>query len=102
MTGSRVLVPAAALALLLLASGQASWIPAPQSASAEPKGEPLVSNPFNSTEDRKAIIDQLRMINERLARLETKLSQPLEVNVKTMPPIVLPSTPSTPPASGAK
>lgn len=93
-TGSRVLFPAAAIAVALLAVAQSSIVPAPQSATAQSRGVPTTTTPFNSTEDRKQMIEQMRLINERLARIETKLSQPLDVRVKEMPaapaPVVTP------------
>lgn len=84
-------IPFAALAAVVLAVGHAGLSSSNSIAGAQPNdGEPLTSVPFNSGEQRKMMIEQLREMNQRLARLETKLNQPLEVRVKEMPPITLP------------
>ena len=94
-SGSRLLFPAAAVAVALLAVAQSSIVPSPQTATAQSRsGVPTTTVPFNSTEDRKAMVEQLKLLNERLARIETKLGQPLDVRVKEMPaapaPVVAP------------
>ncbi len=89
-------IPAAALAAVVLAVGHAGLSSSSSNASAQPDGdgEPLLTTPFNAAEQRKAMIDQLRQMNSRLGRLESKLSQPLDVRVKEMPPQQ--ATPSNP------
>lgn len=87
---SNLLVTAGAVALATIILAQVTNVPTVQTASAVSADEPLTSTPFNASEQRKQMIDQLRLMNDRLTRIENKLSQPLDVRVKEMPPIVLP------------
>lgn len=92
---ARSLLPLAALGAAILAISQASLVPAPSSALAQSNNdEPLTTTPFNASEQRKQMIEQLRAMNERLSRIETKLAQPLDVRVKEMPPIQIPPAPA--------
>lgn len=83
-------IPFAALGAVVLAVGHAGLTHSGSNAGAQPQAEPLTSTPFNAAEQRRQMIEQLRELNQRIARVETKLNQPLEVRVKEMPPIVLP------------
>ncbi|MBX3386662.1 MAG: hypothetical protein KF768_08840 [Phycisphaeraceae bacterium] len=93
------LIPFAALGAVVLAVGHAGLSSSSSSVGAqprnEPRGEPLTTTPFNAGEQRRLMIEQMRDMNQRLARLESRLNQPLEVRVKEMPPITLP--PQQPP-----
>lgn len=51
----------------------------PQTANAQ------TETPFNSAEQRKQIIDQLKEVNQRLTRMETQLKSGIDVRVKEMP-----------------
>lgn len=87
---SNLLITAGAVALATMILAQVTNVPTVQTASAVSADEPLTTTPFNASEQRKQMIDQLRLMNDRLTRIENKLAQPLDVRVKEMPPIVLP------------
>jgi hypothetical protein len=55
----------------------------PQTAQAQ-QSEPL--SPFNSGEQRRQMIEQLREMNTRLGRLESQLKTGISVKVTEMPP----------------
>lgn len=52
-----------------------------------PRGQ--LESPFNATEQRKQIIAQLVQMNERLTRVETKLTTGISVKVTEMPPVTV-------------
>ena len=83
-----LLFPAGGVALAAIFLAQATSVTG--TASAEPGDEPTLTTPFNASEQRKQMIEQLRLMNDRLTRIENKLAQPLDVRVKEMPPITLP------------
>jgi hypothetical protein len=75
------------LALNLVATlSESRW---PATASAQPRGEPVVSPPFNSGEDRKVLIAQLESANQRLAAIEARLDKGFNVVVTKMPPVTI-------------
>lgn len=45
-----------------------------------------VDTPFNSAEQRRQMIDQLKEVNQRLTRMESQLKGGIDVRVKEMPP----------------
>jgi hypothetical protein len=52
---------------------------------ASAQSEPV--SPFNSGDQRKQIIDQLKDVNMRLGRMEAQLKSGLSVKVTEMPPM---------------
>lgn len=50
-----------------------------------PAGDDAGSGLISAAEQRKAIISELRSINDRLERVESALARGINVNVKTMP-----------------
>ncbi len=53
-------------------------------------GQPAsIDPPFNAAEQRKRMIEQLTMVNDRLARVEAKLEKGLTVKVSEMPAITV-------------
>lgn len=50
-------------------------------------------SPFNATEQRKQIIEQLKQVNDRLAKVETKLNTGISVKVTEMPAVTVKETP---------
>jgi hypothetical protein len=56
----------------------------PESANAQPQQDQFKS-PFNSAEDRKLLIDQLKEVNQRMGRLEAQLKSGISVKVTEMP-----------------
>lgn len=69
-------------------AGQPS-IAAPSAANAQPSG-PEQGGLMNAMEQRKTMIAELRAMNARLDRIESKLAGGLTVKVSEMPPIKLP------------
>ena len=67
-------------------------------AQAPEEGDPLTTTPFNAAAQRNQMIDQLRMLNEKMTRMESRLSQPGDVRVKEMPAQQQPSVVPPPPA----
>ena len=60
----------------------------PAAAGAQPDSKtPEFKSPFNSAEDRKLNIDQLKEINMRLGRIEGQLKSGLSVKVTEMPAV---------------
>lgn len=54
----------------------------PTTAAAQPESG---GSPFNSGDQRKQIIDQLKDVNQRLGRLENQLTKGISVKVTEMP-----------------
>lgn len=89
---------AATLALALVAldvidratgqPGLVASLVSPSQASAQ--GESDAGGPFSAAQQRKDMIAELRQINSRLERLESKLSSGLTVKVTDMPALKLP------------
>jgi hypothetical protein len=67
-------------------TGRSIELPA---ASAQP-GQPEAGGLTNAIEQRKVMINELRAMNGRLDRIETRLNGNMEVKVKDMPPLKLP------------
>lgn len=83
-------VIAVLLGLNLLTRAGDSGLTAAASAQPNPsRGDPTVTPPFNSTEDRKTVIAQLDTIMQRLSSIEGKLDKGINVTVVKMPPISL-------------
>jgi hypothetical protein len=75
------LVPAAAILAALFAVAQLGDAN-PQSANAaayQPE------TPFNAAQQRKDTIEQLKLLNERMSRIEAKLEKGINVKVTEMP-----------------
>lgn len=87
------LVPAAAVFVGLLAVSQwgDSGLAGPSAANAAFQTEP----PFNATQQRKEMIEQLKRLNERMASIEAKLDRGINVKVTEMPAGAIPA-PATP------
>lgn len=74
------LVPAAAVfAGMLLIAQMGDAGPAAANAAYQPE------TPFNATQQRKDMIEQLKQLNERMARIEAKLERGINVKVTEMP-----------------
>lgn len=102
---ARLLPGAGVVAALLLAASAGSQAFGPSVASAQPSDDSVQAGrtpPFNSAAERQAMISLLTQINERMARIETKLNTGLSVKVTEMPAISIKNMPpssSTPAAS---
>lgn len=79
------LLPAAAAFAGLLAASHFGDAFAPSQASAYQPGE----TPFNATAQRKEMIEQLKMLNERMTRIESKLDRGVNVKVTEMPAVTV-------------
>jgi len=77
------LLPAAAVfaGLLTVSHLSDSYAVSPATATAAPQPE----TPFNAAQQRKEQLEQLKQINERMARIETKLDKGINVKVTEMP-----------------
>lgn len=77
------LVPAAAVfaGLLVVSQWGDSGAGGPATANAAYQPE----TPFNATQQRKEQLEQLKLMNERLARIESKLDRGINVKVTEMP-----------------
>ncbi len=77
------LVPAAAVFVGMLVVSQLgdSNVAGPATANAAYQPE----TPFNAAQQRKEQLEQLKLINERLARIESKLERGINVKVTEMP-----------------
>lgn len=73
------------LTLLLGNSGVSGTAPANAAAFDQPGTTMQPEGPFNSADQRKRMIEQLTMLNERMARLEAKLDKGINVKVIEMP-----------------
>lgn len=58
-----------------------------EAAFAQQSSKDLVDPPFNAAEQRKRMIEQLTIMNDRLTRLESKLDKGISVKVTEMPAI---------------
>lgn len=76
-------ITAAIVGAALLAGAHFSDALRPQAASAQPDDE--FKSPFNSTADRKMLIEQMKDANTRLGRLEAMLKTGINVKVIEMP-----------------
>ncbi len=81
------LVPVAAAFACLLAASHFGDALAPSRASAFQPGD----SPFNATAQRRDMLEQLRQMNERLTRIESKLERGINVKVTEMPPVTVQS-----------
>lgn len=83
----RGLMTAAAVAGFFVILGQATRVDmGPAGASAQPATpQSKVETPFNSAEQRKQQLDEMRSINARLGNIEALLRKGLEVKVTSMP-----------------
>ncbi|MGQ0627058.1 MAG: hypothetical protein ACT4PL_03040 [Phycisphaerales bacterium] len=80
------------LALNLLAGLTGIKFPpeaAAQTQSRGAGGENVNDPPFNAAGQRKQMIEQLTMLNERIARLEARLDKGLSVKVTEMPAVMV-------------
>ncbi|MFN0133563.1 MAG: hypothetical protein ACKVW3_13675 [Phycisphaerales bacterium] len=72
----------------------------PASASAQGPGDPDQGGLTNALEQRKIIIAELRTLNAKMERLESKLASGLSVKVTDMPPLKLPPEAKAKPEAG--
>ncbi len=77
------LIPAAAVFACLLAVSQWGDAGAAGPAAANAAYQP--ESPFNAAQQRKEQLEQLKLINERLARIESRLDRGINVKVTEMP-----------------
>lgn len=82
-----VLAPALTFSALFLAAQLSDGVASAQ----PPKGVPTTTPPFNSTEERKQLLNMMTEVNQRLGRIEAKLNAGLSVKVTDMPPVVVQS-----------
>lgn len=74
------LIPAAVVfAGMLLIAQLGDTGPAAANAAYQPE------TPFNATQQRKDMIEQLKQLNDRMARIEAKLDKGINVKVTEMP-----------------
>lgn len=77
------LLPAAAVFAGLLAVSHLSDSGAATPATANAAYQP--ETPFNAAQQRKEQLEQLKLLNEKMARIESKLDRGISVKVTEMP-----------------
>lgn len=81
-----ILLPAALVGAGLLVGGVFSEAVRPSFASAQ---QTVTEPPFNATEQRKQMIEQLRSLNDKVSAMQARLDKGLSVKVTEMPPVIV-------------